>query len=184
MTGWGLPASAVIGGREYPINADYRDILEVIACLQTADDDPLTGWYVALSLFYEGLEDMPRGDYAQAIAEMVRFIDLGEEPEDQTPRAKTIDWEQDRTVIAAEVNKVAGVEVRALPFLHWWTFMGYFGAIGEGQLSMIVSIREKLRKGKKLESWERDYYQQNRSRIDFKRKYTQRDKEQFSAWGV
>lgn len=183
MTGWDLPQSVLIGGREYAINTDYRDVLEVISHLQE-DEDSLTGRYVALSLFYEDFESMPNGDYTQAMEEMVRFIDLGEDPDEGTPQPKTIDWEQDRTVIAAEINKVAGTEVRALPYLHWWTFMGYFGAIGEGQLSMIVSLREKLRKGVKLEKWEREYYRQNRSRIDFKRRYTQQDEKTLSAWGV
>lgn len=183
MTGWGLPVSAVVGGREYRINTDYRDVLEVISCLQDAED-PMTARYVALSLFYEGFEEMPGGDYGQAMEELARFVDLGEDPEEGVPQAKTIDWEQDRTIIAAEINKAAGTEVRALPYLHWWTFMGYFGTIGEGQLSAIVAIREKLRKGKKLEPWERDFYRQNRSRIDFKRKYTEKDSETLSAWGV
>ena len=79
---------------------------------------------------------------------------------------------------------MAGLEVRSLPFLHWWTFMGYFGAIGEGQLSTLVAIREKLRKGKKLESWEQDFYRQNRSRVDFKRRYTADEEQALRAWGV
>lgn len=182
MTGWDLPAALTVGGREYRINADYRDVLEVISFLQ--DEDALTGRYVALSLFYEDFDFMPREDYFQAMEEMTRFIDLGEDPEEGPTPPKTIDWEQDRTVIVSEINKVAGLEVRALPFLHWWTFMGYFGAIGEGQLSTLVTIREKLRKGKKLESWEQDYYRRNRSRIDFKRQYTADEKQILSAWGV
>lgn len=182
MTGWGLPTALAIGGKVYPVNADYRDILEIISCLQ--DADTLTGRYVALSLFYEGFEDMPREDYPQAMEELVRFIDLGEEPEQGPTPPKTIDWEQDRTVIVSEINKAAGLEVRSLPFLHWWTFVGYFQTIGEGQLSMIVSIREKLRRGKKLEPWEREYYQKNRSRVDFKQRYTAAEQQALDAWGV
>lgn len=182
MTGWGLPTALAVGGREYRINADYRDILEVIAYLQ--DEATLTGRYVALSLFYEGFETMPRADYPQAMEELARFIGLGEDPDERMPQPKTIDWEQDRVIIISEINRVAGMEVRALPFLHWWTFMGWFGAIGEGQLSTLVAIREKLRKGKKLESWEREYYQQNHSRVDFKRRYTADEEQTLSAWGV
>ena len=62
--------------------------------------------------------------------------------------------------------------------------MGYFQAIGEGQLSMLVSIREKLRSGKKLEPWEREYYQKNRSRVDFKQRYTAAEQQALDAWGV
>lgn len=182
MTGWDLPTSLTVGGRAYQINADYRDVLEVIAYLQ--DEDALTGRYVALSLFYEDFNAMPRGDYPQAMEELSRFIDLGEDPEEGPPPPKTIDWEQDRTIIVSEINRVAGLEVRSLPFLHWWTFMGYFGAIGEGQLSTLVALREKLRKGKKLEKWEQDYYRQNRGRVDFKRKYTADEEQTLNAWGI
>ena len=46
-------------------------------------------------------------------------------------RRKLIDWEQDYPMIIAEVNKVAGCEVRS-PYLHWFTFIGYFNAIETG----------------------------------------------------
>ena len=75
-------------------------------------------------------------------------------------------------MIVADVNKVVGTEIRALPFLHWWTFVSYFNAIGEGQLSTLVSIREKLRKGKKLEKWEQEYYRKNKDKVDLKKRYS------------
>ncbi len=75
-------------------------------------------------------------------------------------------------MIVADVNKVAGVEVRAVEFLHWWTFMAYFHAIGEGQLSTLVSIRDKLRRGKKLEKWEQEYYRKNKDKVDLKKHYS------------
>ena len=49
---------------------------------------------------------------------------------------------------------------------------------------MLVSIREKLRSGKKLEPWEREYYQKNRSRVDFKQRYTAAEQQALDAWGV
>jgi hypothetical protein len=76
-------------------------------------------------------------------------------------------------MIVADINKVAGKEIRALPFVHWWTFLSWFHAIGEGQLSTVVSIREKLRKGKKLEDWEKDYYREHKQVIDLKKRYSQ-----------
>ncbi|MDY4880321.1 MAG: hypothetical protein SO137_08010, partial [Gemmiger sp.] len=69
-------------------------------------------------------------------------------------------------VIVADVNRVAGQEVRALPFLHWWTFVAYFNAIGEGQLSTLLRVRNKLRRGRRLDPWEMDYYRENRALVD------------------
>ena len=88
---------------------------------------------------------------------------------------KLLDWDQDAQVIIADINKVAGTEVWSLPFLHWWTFLSFFHAIGEGQLSTLISIREKLRTGKKLEKWEQEYYRKNKSRVDLKKRYTPED---------
>ena len=181
MISWGLPVAAEIGSREYPLNADFRDVLEIIEILQDNDRHERLRVLVALSLFFEDFEEMPQDDYPTAFEWMLHFIAL-DEPEDDHPHPKLIDWAQDRTIIAAEINKVAGTEIRSLEYLHWWTFIGYFNGIGEGQLSYIVSIREKLRKGKTLEKHEREFYRNNCARVDFQQKVTQADEAAWSAW--
>ena len=172
MTGWDLPEFAEIGGKTYRINADYRDILDIVTRLNNQEESEQTRLYVALALFYEDFTDMPRKDYQEAANWMMRFISCGEEETDAHPRPKLLDWEQDHNMIVADVNKVAGCEIRALPFVHWWTFLAWFGAIGEGQLSAVVAVRDKLRRGKKLEEWEREFYRRNRARVELKPRYT------------
>ncbi len=181
MTGWVLPESASIGGRVYRINADFRDILEVIDQLNSTEEDESVKRYVALSLFYDGFETMPERDYVEAFRFMADFISAGEE-DDGVQRPKLIDWQQDRNIIASEVNKVAGTEVRALKFLHWWTFIGYFSCIGDGQLALIVSIREKKLRGKKLEGFEQEFYRKNRSRVDLRQPITSEEEATFDRW--
>lgn len=119
-------------------------------------------------MFYEG--EIPQQHLQEAMEYLVEFISCGDQ--ETKPAAKLMDWEQDTQVIVADVNKVAGMEIRALPFLHWWTFVFYFNAICEGQLSTLVSIREKLRKGKKLEKWEQEYYRKNKDKVDLKKRYS------------
>ena len=60
-------------------------------------------------------------------------------------RAETalMDWEQDAPIIIPSVNRVLGKEIRALPYLHWWTFMGAYMEIGESLFSQVVSLRKK-----------------------------------------
>lgn len=168
MTPWDLPTTAVIGGVEYQINADYRDILEIMQHLEDPDQPEFVKWPVSVALFYEG--EIPAEHQQEAMEYLASFITCGER--DAKPAPKLLDWEQDAQIIVADVNKVAGSEIRALPFLHWWTFLAYFHAIGEGQLSTVVSIRDKLRHGKKLEKWEKEYYQKNKSQVDLKRRYS------------
>lgn len=166
---WGLPTSAVIGGKTYPINADFRDILEIFSYFNDPDLPESFRWRIALAVFYEG--DIPREQRPEAMEYLCWFLNCGSQEEGK-PAPKLLDWEQDAKLIIADVNKVAGKEIRALPFVHWWTFMAWFHAIGEGQLSTIVSLRDKLRRGKKLEAWEKEFYRENKARVDMKKRYS------------
>lgn len=170
--GWGLPESVELGGRDYAIHADFRDVLEIIRWLNDPDQPEQTRLYVALALFYDGFEAMPASCWDEAARQLMRFINGGEEEAAEAPAPKLLDWEQDQRMIVADINKVAGCEVRALPFVHWWTFLAWFGGIGEGQLSTVVSLRDKLRRGKKLEDWEREYYRQHKATVELKRRYS------------
>lgn len=172
MTPWQLPESARIGDTEYELHTDYRDILEIMKYLNDPDKPVYLRWRIAITLFFEG--EIPQKHYREAMEYLAAFISCGE-MDNVKPGPVLLDWEQDARAIIADVNKVAGKEVRALPYLHWWTFLSYFQAIGEGQLSTIVSIRSKLRRGKKLESWEKEYYKENKSRVDLKTKYSAED---------
>ena len=172
MDTWGLPTSAVIGGKEYAIHADYREVLDLLAVLQDPQQSEWERWYIALALFYEDGEAIPADAHQEAMEYLVEFINCGQAEEPGRPAPRLMDWQQDALAIVAGVNKAAGCEVRALPFLHWWSFMAFFNGIGEGQLATLVSIRDKLRRGKKLESWEREFYRDNKDRVDLKRPYT------------
>lgn len=171
MDAWCLPASAVIGGREYAIHADFRDVLDILQRLDDPGEPEFVRWQVALALFYE--DPIPPGDQREAMAYLARFINCGREEDAAAPAPKLLDWQQDALAIVADVDRVAGCEVRALPFLHWWSFMAFFNGVGEGQLSTLVAIRDKLRRGKKLEKWEQEFYRNNKARVDLKQRYTQ-----------
>lgn len=179
MNPWSLPTSAVIGGVTYPINSDYRDILEIFKYMDDDSRPEYIRWQIALALFYEG--DIPAEYQQEAMEYLADFISCGEA--DDKPAPKLLDWEQDAQIIVADINKVAGAEIRQIPFLHWWTFLSYFHAIGEGQLSTIVSIRDKLRRKKPLEKWEQEYYRKNISRIRFKTQYSSAEEDLLKKWG-
>lgn len=168
MNPWQLPTTAVIGGKTYHLHTDYRDILEIFRYLEDESLQELLRWRIALGLFYE--EEVPAEDWQAAMEYLAAFLRGGQQ--EASPGPKLLDWQQDGPLIVADINKTAGQEIRALPFLHWWSFLAYFHAIGEGQLSTVVSIRDKLRRGKKLEAWEQEYYRKNKKRVDLPKRYT------------
>ena len=162
-----LPTQACIGGKSYSLHCDFRDMLEIISYFEDPDLPDFLKWEIALALFYEG--DIPPADYPEAMDCLKRFLAYGE----SAPAGpKLLDWEQDAQAILADVNRVAGKEIRSEKFVHWWTFLSWFHGIGQGQLSVRVAIRDKLRRGQKLEDWEREYYRENKALIDLKPRYT------------
>lgn len=173
---WDLPRTVNINGNGYKINTDFRDVLAIIYHLEQSQNS-FTELYIAVALFYDDYENISDEEFNIAVEEMMSFINCGEE-DDGNPIPKRIDWEQDRKLIISDINKIAHTEIRELPYCHWWTFISWFNAIGEGQLSTVVSIREKLRCGKKLDDWESVYYKEHKRSVDFTAKYTSEEQEE------
>ena len=181
MNRWVLPTRLRVGGRDWAVHTDFRDVLGVLGWLDDRAGDlrQEERWYVAMSLFYRDFPAMPPACHAEAAARMAEFLAGGRAPDSQAPAGpRLIDWDKDAALIAAEVNRVSGCEVRALPYLHWWSFLGWFYAIGDGTLATVVSIRDKLRRGKRLEGWELAYYRGHRDQIDLRAPLTDAERAQ------
>lgn len=174
MNPWYLPETLTVGGKETGIHTDFRDILFIIEQLEDPDSPEWLRWKTAVRLFYK--EEIPDSSAQEAMGKMAEFIAV--EPVQGRPGPKLIDWGQDAQAILSGVNKVAGQDVRTNTHLHWWSFVSLFREIGEGQLSTIVSIRDKKAKGKKLEKWEKEYYAANKEKIDLKKRYSQEERQE------
>lgn len=163
-----LPVKTVLAGQEYRLYTDYRDILEIFSYLNDPELPEFVRWEVALRLFYD--RPVAEAQKEEAAGYLTWFLTAGQPEEKPGPRL--LDWEADAPAIIADINRVSGREIRDLPYIHWWTFLSWFHAIGEGQLSALVSIREKLARGKKLEGWEKDFYRENKKRVELPKKYS------------
>ena len=163
-----IPTSINIEGTEFQIrnNGDYRMVLDCFNALQDADLTKQERLFVSLIIFYkdiDSIEDFVKfPNIETAVSEMYNFFNCGQvQGIGKNTNYKIIDWEQDSQLICSAINKVANKEVRAESYIHWWTFMGYYSAIGESLFSTIVRIRDKIIKGKKLEKYEREFKRSN-----------------------
>lgn len=164
-----LPTSVVVNGRQFHIteNGDFRMVLD---CFKALTDEQLSEDYrvlASLLIFYNEFDDYQdivpyKDDLESLVTEMYRFFNIGQE---EASGIKTnhslLDWEQDEQMICAAINKVAGSEVRTVPYMHWWTFLGYYMSVGESVLSTVVGIRNKIVNHKPLEKWEREFKREN-----------------------
>lgn len=159
-----LPKALLIDGAEYPINSDYRVALLIF---QAYNDTELTlqeQTRVCIECLYRQIPS----NLNEALKQAIWFLDGGDIPKSKQLPKKLMDWEQDQSIIFPAVNKVAGYETRSVEYIHWWSFLGLFNEVGEGLFSQVMNIRAKKAKGKKLEKWEKEFYQEHREMIDLK----------------
>lgn len=180
---WEFPTSLNIGGVDYEIRTDYRAVLDLLTALadpELTDDDPQMTAYmqsqVILQIMFPQCDDIPTEHIQEALEKVAEFIDMG--ISDDRKKPKTMDWEQDAPILIPAINKVLNCEIRAQKYMHWWTFLGAYMEIGESLFSNVIHIRQKKTKGKKLEKWEQDFYNENKSLIDFKKVEKRNEEEQ------
>jgi hypothetical protein len=161
-----LPTSVDIGGVEYSIrnDGDYRTILDIFTILEDTEIEKSERIMTALIVFYEDVntvEDISHiPDMEEAVIKMYDFFSAGRK-EGKSTNYKLIDWKEDSAIIVSAMNDVVGREIRTENYMHWWTFISYYMAIGESTLSTVVSIRDKMMRGEPLEKWEKKYRSNN-----------------------
>lgn len=161
MIGYGLPTTINIEGNEYDIQSDFRAVLDILIACEDPDLSDIEKQDVMYQILYKDANQIPAHCYAEACKKAADFIDGGMEDTRKKPQKKVIDWQRDAAMIMPAVNKVAGRELRAEKYMHWWTFLGYFMEIEDGLFSQVLSIRQKKAKHKKLEKWEREFEREN-----------------------
>lgn len=169
-----IPTTVRINGEEYAIrnDGDYRVILDCFLALEDDTLDSKERLLAALIIFYKdfnSVQDIYSFEYLEeAVTGMYNFFNCGQEPsENNSVNYKLIDWEKDSQLICSAINKVANKEIRAEKYLHWWTFMGYYAAIGESALTTIIHIRDKIVRQERLDKTERKYKQRNPQYFDW-----------------
>ena len=179
-----LPVSVQVSGAEVSIRTDFRVILEIFVMLSDPDLSDADKTEALLRMFYP---DPPQAkDTEAALAAFRSFVDPGSDPESKTPAKRSpslVNWSHDFPLLVGPVNRVLGTECRALKYLHWYTFLAaYMDIDPESVFSQTLRIREKLRSGKKLEKYEREFYRRNPDLVDPPKALTSIEKDLLKNW--
>ena len=173
-----LPQTLKVCDKTYAIRSDFRDILTIIMAYNDKDLSDREKVFVCLSRIFKDVGSLPKNEktYVEALKAATEFIECRMSSDKPSP--KVVNWEKDEQLIFPAINKVAGVEVRAVPYLHWWTFLGYFQAIDRDDLwGVILTIRQKKATGKKLEKYEKEFLSANRELCSIERAENRRTPE-------
>lgn len=170
-----LPKSLEIRGQEFEIRSDYRAVLDAIAALNDPELSTAEQAEACLRIIYPERKSLP--DQAEALKKAMWFIGCGEGRDDSAPkRPKIMDWEQDFSLIVPPVNRVLGYDCRGCEYLHWWSFIAAYYEIGDCAFAVVTGIRNKQKRGKKLEDWEKEYLRNNPQVVELKTRYTEDEK--------
>ena len=178
---YSLPTEVEIGEISYPIRSDYRAILDIFEVFGDPDLDNDRTALPALDIFSPAYQTIPGQHRREAPEKNHCLINCGDEA-DNRKRPKLMDWEQDFQYIAAPINRVVGQEIRAMPYLHWWTFVSAYYEIGDCFFAQIVRIRSLRAKGKRLEKADQEFYRENKRLVDIKEKYSEAENTLLQEW--
>ena len=166
---YALPITINIKDTVYTIrnNGDYRMVLDCFTALNDVELSETERIITSLFIFYSdfaGVEGVLRCDdetIVELVNQMFDFMNCHGQQSGAKTNFKAIDWDTDEQLICSAINNVAKMEIRSIEYCHWWTFMGYFSAVGESPLATVVGIRNKIAKGKKLEKYETEFRRDN-----------------------
>ena len=176
-----LPTTVTIAGREVPVRTDFRVILEIFVMLADPSLSDTDKTEALLRMFYE---ERP-ADIRAAIQAFRDFVDQHSGPAGKTPAARSslINWSHDFPLMVGPINHVLGAECRSMPYLHWYTFLAAYMEISpDSVFSQTLRIREKLRSGKKLEKWEKEFFRRNPDLVNPPVELTDAEKEILKDW--
>lgn len=170
-----LPKQLNINGTNRAIRSDYRVALLIFEAFNDPELTDQERAAIMLDCLFEDLDSIPPEDIHEAVSMATWYLDGGSASDNSSKHQQTkkvMDWEQDEKLIFSSINKVAGYETRAVDYLHWWTFLGFFNEIGEGLFTTVINIRQKKNKRRSLEKHEEEFYRENRHLVDIKKRYT------------
>ena len=174
-----LPTSVAAGDKSYSVRTDFRVILEIFVML---DDPDLTGadkTEALLRMFYVNRPP----DAEAALRAFTDFVDPRHGNQGKKPPGRLIDWSQDFDLMVAPINHILGFECRSVDYLHWHTFLSaYLEIPPDSVFARVLRIREKLRTGKKLEKYEKQWYNRNRDLVHLKSKFSAKEDAIIEEW--
>ena len=145
-----FPTKALIDGKVYELNTDFRSCLKIILAFEDEelfDDEKIE--IMLLNLYGENIPD----NIEEAIRKALYFLDCGEtEDENKVGNRKNAtrlySFTKDAKYIYSAIKQTHGIDLENIEYLHWWKFVYLF-----------FDLRNRKKKGKLNKEERRIYIQ-------------------------
>lgn len=151
-----LPSTVMVGGRDIPIDTNFRTCIIYELMMQDRDLDKIEKTISALNLFYEDCFDYVTSSaesVEEAVEQIIWFYTCGKPPKKPQPgepppppsiktRRREHDFEVDAPLIYAAFLAQYRVDLQETDYLHWWQFHAMFQGLAEDhQIVKIMGYR-------------------------------------------
>lgn len=164
-----LPTKIRVNRKVYDINYDYKTAIKT---LMAFEDDELTQsekCYILLNNIYK--EKVPKEDELEAISKGIKFLNLGEDSEDdkQNQKPRIYSFNKDATYIYSGINQTHKIDLEADENLHFWKFMSLFMDMSpDCMFGELVYYRTRKQEGK-LTKEEKQQYEKIKDLVELEK---------------
>ena len=156
-----FPTKALIDGRVYELNTDFRSCLKIILAFE--DDELLDFEKAEIMLRNLYGENIPKNT-DEAIRKAIYFLDCGEEDDEKkvgtSNSTRLYSFTKDAKYIYSAIKQTHGIDLESIEYLHWWKFVYLFLDLNpECFFCKIIDLRNKKKKGKLSKEEKRLYIQ-------------------------
>ena len=157
-----LPESFLIGGKEYDISSDFRDIVELEGILSSEELTDAERGEQALHLFYGCIPHAVE----EAVEKLCWFMQCGEINRPQKARRRSqgegvhkaaYSFIHDAGLIYAAFMQQYGIDLHDVEYLHWWKFKAMFESLGKDTLIKEVMHCRVVEIDSKMPQDQKDY---------------------------
>ena len=131
------PKYAVIGGKKYKINSDYRVALDCFKAINDDEIDDIQRAYAVVGLLF-GI-DIPDKYINEALDKAKIFLNCGKEIEENVTDAD-MDYVQDYDYIISSFFYTYKVSLDSYKYMHWWKFFSLM--CGFDEKCILNKVRE------------------------------------------
>jgi hypothetical protein len=140
-----LPDSVEIDGKEYLLNTDFRNCLNIMLAYGDANLTDDEKYQIMLVNLYPVIPD----NIEAAIEKALMFLDEGKKPSgkgDSKPRVYS--WSKDANMIYSAFKQTHNIDL-TVEKMHWWKFVALFMDLGANTaFSSIVNLRSRVKSNK------------------------------------
>ena len=162
-----FPSVAVIDGKEYALNTDFRVCLKIMIALEDNELTPIEKQIVVLELLYA---ERPQ-NVKRAIELAMLFLNYGEEitEENASNSERVYSFEKDSKYIVTAFQQTYSIDLDKVDYMHWWKFSYLFLDLKEDCFfTRLIDLRNRKNKGK-LTKEEKEYCYKIKDIIDLPR---------------